>query len=57
MAVVEVVAPCTLVEVDRYFRGACRIIALMTETSSTPETSVNVYQTTLPRNPDKSSLY
>jgi hypothetical protein len=36
------VAPCSLVEIDRCFRG----IALMMEAVSTSETSVNFYQTT-----------
>jgi hypothetical protein len=40
MAVFWVVAPCSLVEVFRCFRGAC-CIALMMEAPSTSETSVN----------------
>jgi hypothetical protein len=43
MAVFWVVAPCSLVEVYRYFRGNCD---LMMEAASTFETLVNFYQTT-----------
>jgi hypothetical protein len=44
------VAPCSLVEVFRHFRGACwlhhqgLLITLMMKTASTSETSVNFYQ-------------
>jgi DNA gyrase inhibitor GyrI len=41
------VAPCSLVEVYRRFRGACCLIALMIEAENTSETWVNFYQTTL----------
>jgi hypothetical protein len=43
------VAPCSLVEVYR-------LIALMMEAASTSETSVNFYQTTRRKNPEKSSF-
>jgi hypothetical protein len=46
MAVFWDIAPCSLVEVYRCFRGA-----LMMETVSTSETSVNSYQTTRRKNP------
>jgi hypothetical protein len=46
MAVFWVVAPCSLVEVYRRFRGACCLIDLMIKTVSIYETSVNFYQTT-----------
>jgi hypothetical protein len=41
------IAPCSLVEADRRFRGAASmIIAVMTEAISTSETSVKFYETT-----------
>jgi hypothetical protein len=40
------VEPCSLVEVDRHFRGYYCLIALMMEAVSTSETSVNFYETT-----------
>jgi hypothetical protein len=46
MAVFLLVAPCSLVEVYRCFRGTCYLIALMLEAPSTSETSVNFYQIT-----------
>jgi hypothetical protein len=53
MAVFWVVAPCSLVEVYRRFRGACCLhhhhhqgIALMMEAAGTSETLVNFHQTT-----------
>jgi hypothetical protein len=47
MAIFWVLAPFSLVEVYRRFRGACCLpIALMIEAASTFETSVNFYQTT-----------
>jgi hypothetical protein len=49
-------------EVYQRFRGACCIhhqiiIALMIEAASTPETSVNIYQTTRRNNPEDSHLH
>jgi hypothetical protein len=52
MAVFWVVAPCSLVEVYRRFRGAS-IIRVM-EAASTSETLVNIYQTTWCNNPEDS---
>jgi hypothetical protein len=56
MAVFWVVAPCSLVEVHRSFRGACcllyQAITLMMEAANTSETSLNFYQTTLRNNPE-----
>jgi hypothetical protein len=47
MAVFWDVAPCGLAEIDRRFRGPYFIIrAMVMETISTSETSVNFYQTT-----------
>jgi hypothetical protein len=51
MAVFWVVAPCSLVEVYQRFRGPCclhyqALIALIMETATPSETSVNFYQTT-----------
>jgi hypothetical protein len=51
MVVFWVIAPCSLVEVYRRFRGACSI-ALMMEAASTFET----YQTTRRNNPENSHL-
>jgi hypothetical protein len=48
MAVLCVVAPCSLVEVYRRFR---------TSVASTSETSVNLYQTTRCNNPEGSHLH
>jgi hypothetical protein len=58
MAVFQVVSPCSLVEVHRRFRGACRIHnqGLM-EAESTSETSGNFYHTTRPKNPEDSHLH
>jgi hypothetical protein len=61
MAVFWVVAQCSLVEVYRRFRGACRVCgllnALMREAESTSETTVNFYQTTQRNNPEDSHHY
>jgi hypothetical protein len=57
MAVFLVIAPCSLVEVYRRFRGACCLIALMLEAVSTSETSVNLYQTSRRNNPEDSYLH
>jgi hypothetical protein len=60
MPVFWVFAPCSLVEVYRRFRGTwtwrCLLIALMMETASSSETSVNWYQTTRRNNPEDSHL-
>jgi hypothetical protein len=56
VAVFWVVAPCSLVEVNRRFRGACGLHHQGDE-SSIPldsETSVNFYQTTRRNNPEDS---
>jgi hypothetical protein len=52
MAIFWVVAPCSLVQVYRRFRGA-----LMMDAVSTSETLVNVYQTTRRNNPQDSHLH
>jgi hypothetical protein len=61
MAVFWVVAPCSLVETYRRFRGACCLhnqeIDLKIEAASTSETSINFYQTTLRNNPEDSHLH
>jgi hypothetical protein len=54
MAVVWVVAPCTVVEVYRRFRGACYIHHQGDQAASTSETSVNIHQTTWRNNPEDS---
>jgi hypothetical protein len=57
MVVFWVVAPCSLVEVYRRFRGPCclhRQIALMLEAERTSETLVNFYKTTQRYNPEDS---
>jgi hypothetical protein len=60
MAAFCIVAPCSLVDVSRRFRGACclryQVIALMMEAAGTSETSVNFYQTTQRYNPEDSHL-
>jgi hypothetical protein len=53
MAVVWVVAQCSLVEVYQRFRV---LIALMTEAARTSETLVNFYQTTRRYNPEDSHI-
>jgi hypothetical protein len=55
MAVFWVVAPCSLVEIYRRFRGA--YIALMMEAASTSESSVNFYRTTRRNNQEDSNLH
>jgi hypothetical protein len=59
------VAPCSLVEVYRHFRGGCCLhhqsgelfIALMMEAESTSKTSVNFYQATRRNIPEDSHLH
>jgi hypothetical protein len=53
------VALCSLVEVYRRFRGACRLHhhGLIMVSANTSETSVNFYQTTWPNIPEDSHLY
>jgi hypothetical protein len=57
MTVIRAVAPCSLVEVYRRFRGTAFIIRAMMEAASTSETSVCFYQTTRSNNPDDSHLH
>jgi hypothetical protein len=57
MGVFWVVAPCRLVDIYRRFEGAYCLhhqgmIALMIQATSTSETSVSFYQTTLRNNPE-----
>jgi hypothetical protein len=60
-----VVAPCSLVDVNRRFRDACYLhhygddllITLMMEAASTSEMSVNIYQTAWLHNPEVSHLH
>jgi hypothetical protein len=60
MDVFWVVAPCSLVENYRIFRGACcfhhqgDLVAFMLEAASTSETSVIFYQTSRRNNPEDS---
>jgi hypothetical protein len=54
VAVVWVVASCSLAGVYRRFRGCFRAIAPIKEAESTSKTSANFYQTTLPYSPDDS---
>jgi hypothetical protein len=65
MAVFWVVAPCSLVEVYRRFRGACclhyqgdvtSLTALMVEAAGTSEMPVKFYQTTRRNDPEDSHL-
>jgi hypothetical protein len=59
MAVFWVVAPCSLVEVYRRFRGACchhQAITLMMKAASTSEMSVNFYQAARLNNPENSQF-
>jgi hypothetical protein len=55
------VAPCSLEEIDRHFRGAYCLHhqgeLLMMEAVSTSETSVNFYETTLPNIPEDRYLH
>jgi hypothetical protein len=55
MSVFWIVAPCSLVEVYRCFRGTCS--ALMMEAASTSETFVNFYQTTRRYSPEDCHLH
>jgi hypothetical protein len=48
--------PCSLVDIDRRFRGAYSLIALMTEAASSSETLVDIYQTKRRNNPEDSYL-
>jgi hypothetical protein len=65
MTVFRVLAPCSLVDVCRRFRGSyClhrlndwTLIALMMEAVSTSETSINFYQTTIRNIPEDSHLH
>jgi hypothetical protein len=57
MAVFWVVAPCSLAEVYRRFRGACCLHHKGDETASTSETPVYFYQTALRNNPQNSHLH
>jgi hypothetical protein len=60
MTVFWVVAPCSLVEVYRLFRGVCCLHHHHRpddESTSTSETSVNFYQTTLRNYPEESNLH
>jgi hypothetical protein len=54
-----VVAPCSLVEADRRFRGVYSIVRsiLMIESVSTSETSVNFYETTRRNIPEGRHLH
>jgi hypothetical protein len=52
MTVFWVVAPCSLFEIYRRFRGAYCLIALMMEALSTSETSVSFYATAQRNNPE-----
>jgi hypothetical protein len=57
MAVIWVVAPCSLVEVYQRFRGPCCLHhqgALMMQAAKTSETLVNFYQTSRCYNPEDS---
>jgi hypothetical protein len=56
MAVFWLVAPSILVDVYHRLRRACSI-ALIMETASISETSVNFYQTTQRNNPEDSDLH
>jgi hypothetical protein len=56
MAVVWLVALCSLVEIYQRFRGPCCLIALMMEAARSSETLVNFYQTTWRYNPEDSHL-
>jgi hypothetical protein len=52
IAVFWAVAPCSLAEIDRSFRGGVSIIALMLE-----ETSVNFFETTRHNFPEDSHIH
>jgi hypothetical protein len=56
VAVFWTVAPYSLGEVYRRFRGTCCLIVLMMEAVSTSETSLNFYQTTRRYNPEDSQV-
>jgi hypothetical protein len=51
MAVFWVVAPCSLVDINRCFRGACCFH------HQSDKTSINIYQTTRRNKPEDSSLH
>jgi hypothetical protein len=60
MDVLCVVAPCSLVEVYKRYRGPCCLhhqISLMMEAARTSETLVNFYQTTWHYNPEDSHVH
>jgi hypothetical protein len=59
MAVFWVVAPCSLVEDNQCFRGACCFIirVVMMEAANTSETSVNFYQATRRNIPEESHFH
>jgi hypothetical protein len=57
MDVFWVVAPCSMVEVNRRFRGtAASIIRTLTTEASTSETSVHFYHSTRRNNPEDSHI-
>jgi hypothetical protein len=51
------VAPCSLVLIERRFRGAYCLSTLMMEAVSTFETSANFYQTTRRSIPEDNHLF
>jgi hypothetical protein len=57
MAVFWGFEPCSLVYIDRRFRGAYCLVALMMEAVNTSETSVSIYQTTRRNIPEDSHLH
>jgi hypothetical protein len=56
MAAFWFVAPCSLVQFYRRFKGTCCLIAVMIEAASISETSANFYKTTRRYNPEDSHL-
>jgi hypothetical protein len=57
MAVFWVIAPCSLVEVYRRFRGDYCLHNQGAEAASTSETLVNFYHTTRRNNPENNNLH
>jgi hypothetical protein len=57
MTVFSDIALCSLVEVDGLSSGANCLVTFMMEADSTPETSVNFYQTTQRNTPKDRHLY
>jgi hypothetical protein len=65
MVIFWVIAPCSLEEVHRRFRGVCHlhhqgsssIIAPMIEAARTSETSVNFYHTIRRNNSDRNAVF